>query len=169
MDYLQNLSIPLHVAFVERVWTQNKKIFLLWIVLIRILTLTFSFKRLQSSNISDNILYENVLRYWTHPWLNLFLFPFFFFVLYDNKRYHEFCIRGWIIIGKKDTCPYCSEKVNIRATLLKNPWEKQSTIWSGVLDTLRYLVVWNPLIVFVINVVVFLVDRPPRFLNQPSQ
>jgi hypothetical protein len=25
--------------------------------------------------------------------------------------FHEFCIRGWTMIGKKDVCPYCSEKV----------------------------------------------------------
>ncbi|EDQ85429.1 uncharacterized protein MONBRDRAFT_38886 [Monosiga brevicollis MX1] len=24
---------------------------------------------------------------------------------------HDFCIRGWCIIGKKQTCPYCKEKV----------------------------------------------------------
>ncbi|CAH8538696.1 unnamed protein product [Heterobilharzia americana] len=35
--------------------------------------------------------------------------------------FHDFCIRGWCIIGKKDTCPYCSEKVNLKQTFT-NPY-----------------------------------------------
>ena len=34
--------------------------------------------------------------------------------IYELKcghKYHEACIRGWAIIGKKDSCPYCNEKV----------------------------------------------------------
>lgn len=30
-----------------------------------------------------------------------------------NFRFHEFCIRGWCIIGKKQICPYCREKVDL--------------------------------------------------------
>lgn len=29
-------------------------------------------------------------------------------------RFHEFCIRGWCIVGKKQTCPYCKEKVDLK-------------------------------------------------------
>ncbi|CAB1335895.1 unnamed protein product, partial [Coregonus sp. 'balchen'] len=28
--------------------------------------------------------------------------------------FHEFCIRGWCIVGKKQTCPYCNEKVDLK-------------------------------------------------------
>lgn len=35
--------------------------------------------------------------------------------------FHEFCIRGWCIIGKKQTCPYCKEKVDLKR-LFSNPW-----------------------------------------------
>lgn len=28
--------------------------------------------------------------------------------------FHEFCIRGWCIVGKKQTCPYCKEKVDLK-------------------------------------------------------
>lgn len=31
-----------------------------------------------------------------------------------NHVFHEFCIRGWCIIGKKQTCPYCKEKVDLK-------------------------------------------------------
>lgn len=37
-----------------------------------------------------------------------------------NHVFHEFCIRGWCIIGKKQTCPYCKEKVDLKR-LFKNP------------------------------------------------
>lgn len=29
-----------------------------------------------------------------------------------KHKYHEFCIKGWTIVGKKDTCPACKEKVS---------------------------------------------------------
>lgn len=37
-----------------------------------------------------------------------------------NHVFHEYCIRGWCIIGKKQTCPYCKEKVDLKR-LFKNP------------------------------------------------
>ncbi|KAJ1474100.1 hypothetical protein T484DRAFT_1833576, partial [Baffinella frigidus] len=50
------------------------------------------------------------------------------------------------IVGKKDTCPFCSEKVSLKA-LLANPWESQSLMFGNLLDAVRYLIVWNPVIV----------------------
>jgi len=41
-------------------------------------------------------------------------------------RFHEFCIRGWCIVGKKQTCPYCKEKVDLKR-LFPNPWEVKIT------------------------------------------
>jgi len=73
------------------------------------------------------------------------------FELTCKHQYHEFCIRGWTIIGKKDTCPYCSEKVNLKS-MLRNPWD-QSLLWGQVLDALRYLIVWNPVILLVVRLV----------------
>jgi RING finger protein 121 len=34
--------------------------------------------------------------------------------------FHEFCIRGWCIVGKKQICPYCKEKVDLKR-LFPNP------------------------------------------------
>merc|ERR1712176_1560170 len=31
-----------------------------------------------------------------------------------GHRFHGFCIRGWIMIGKRDVCPICKEKVNLK-------------------------------------------------------
>lgn len=36
-------------------------------------------------------------------------------------RFHEFCIRGWCIVGKKQTCPYCKEKVDLKR-MFSNPY-----------------------------------------------
>ncbi|KAG4068076.1 hypothetical protein HA402_011409 [Bradysia odoriphaga] len=62
-----------------------------------------------------------------------------------NHVFHEFCIRGWCIIGKKQTCPYCKEKVDL-ARLFKNPWERPHLLYGQLLDWVRYLVAWQPLI-----------------------
>lgn len=37
------------------------------------------------------------------------------------ERFHEFCIRGWCIVGKKQTCPYCKEKVDLKR-IFCNPY-----------------------------------------------
>ena len=62
-----------------------------------------------------------------------------------KHQFHEFCLRGWMIVGKKDTCPYCNEKCDMRALKL-SPWDNHSLTWMQLLDATRYLVVWNPII-----------------------
>lgn len=37
-----------------------------------------------------------------------------------DHLFHEFCIRGWCIVGKKQTCPYCNEKVDLKRMFM-NP------------------------------------------------
>jgi hypothetical protein len=66
--------------------------------------------------------------------------------------FHEACIKGWCIIGKKDTCPTCSERVDIKALLKTSPlWGQTSRLWGQLLDAVRYVVVWNPLIFLVLR------------------
>jgi hypothetical protein len=61
--------------------------------------------------------------------------------------FHEGCIKGWCVIGKKDTCPTCSERVDIKALLKTSPlWGQTSRLWGQLLDAVRYVVVWNPLV-----------------------
>lgn len=38
-----------------------------------------------------------------------------------KPRFHEFCIRGWCIVGKKQMCPYCKEKVDLKR-MFSNPY-----------------------------------------------
>ncbi|XP_043556120.1 RING finger protein 175-like isoform X4 [Chiloscyllium plagiosum] len=67
-----------------------------------------------------------------------------------NHVFHEFCIRGWCIVGKKQTCPYCNEKVDLKR-MLSNPWERTHVLYGQLLDWLRYLVAWQPVIIGVVQ------------------
>ena len=66
--------------------------------------------------------------------------------------FHGTCVRGWCVVGTKDTCPCCREKVDLRAVFAGRPWETRNLSWLQMLDMLRYLVVWNPLILGVLSV-----------------
>ena len=71
-----------------------------------------------------------------------------------DHEFHEFCIRGWSIIGKKETCPYCNEKVDLKK-LYPHPWtlSRQDVLFSQLLDALRYLVVWQPVIIVIAKLI----------------
>lgn len=43
--------------------------------------------------------------------------------------FHSDCIRGWTIVGKKDTCPTCHEKVDLRKLYASRPWESTNMSW----------------------------------------
>jgi len=64
--------------------------------------------------------------------------------------FHEFCIRGWCIIGKKQTCPYCKEKVDLKR-MFCNPWERPHVLYGQLLDWIRMLVAWQPVILFLVQ------------------
>lgn len=73
-------------------------------------------------------------------------------VLTCNHTYHFGCIKGWTIIGKKDVCPYCKEKVDL--TQFKgNPWDATKQMFLNGLEMLRYLLVWNPIVFLIIQAV----------------
>ena len=72
-----------------------------------------------------------------------------------GHQYHDFCIRGWTIIGKRSMCPYCSEKVNLKQ-LTNHSWLSQSALWSVLLDSIRYLVVYNPIILMIVQFTLYI-------------
>ncbi|GAB4824246.1 hypothetical protein N2152v2_011292 [Parachlorella kessleri] len=71
---------------------------------------------------------------------------------------------GWTIVGKKDVCPACYEKVDLRALYSDRPWETRNLSWIQMLDMVRYLVVWNPVILIVLHFAFHLVglDNGPK-------
>lgn len=64
--------------------------------------------------------------------------------------FHEFCIRGWCIVGKKQTCPYCKEKVDLKK-MFCNPWERPHVLYGQLLDWIRWLVAWQPFILLIVQ------------------
>lgn len=74
-----------------------------------------------------------------------------------KHSFHEKCLRGWCIIGKKQICPYCKEKVNLQKTF-SNPWEKPHVLFGQMIDLIRYFVVWNPIIMIAVKVVFYFYD-----------
>jgi len=72
------------------------------------------------------------------------------FTLPCGHIFHEFCIRGWCIVGKKQTCPYCKEKVDLKR-LFPNPWQKPHMLYGNLLDWVRYLLAWQPIIVILVQ------------------
>mmetsp|Transcript_20710 Transcript_20710/g.26937 ORF Transcript_20710/g.26937 Transcript_20710/m.26937 type:complete len:147 (-) Transcript_20710:231-671(-) len=68
------------------------------------------------------------------------------FKLKCNHSFHERCLRGWTIVGKQHSCPYCAEPVDLSFVIGSSPWQKQSLLWVRLLDAARYLIVWHPII-----------------------
>lgn len=75
------------------------------------------------------------------------------FTLTCGHAFHDFCIRGWLLIGKKSTCAYCCEKVNVSQTLIKTPWEsvQAGVAWSALLDFIRFSIVFYPAMIALAN------------------
>ena len=74
------------------------------------------------------------------------------FRLSCGHEFHEFCIRGWCIVGKKQTCPYCKEKVDLKR-LFPGPWERPQVMYGNLLDWIRYLVAWQPVIIGIVQAI----------------
>ncbi|KAM9143377.1 LOW QUALITY PROTEIN: RING finger protein 175 [Pangshura tecta] len=69
-----------------------------------------------------------------------------------NHVFHEFCIQGWCIVGKKQTYPYCKEKADLKR-MLSNLWERTHVLSGQLLDWLRYLVAWQPVVIRIVQVI----------------
>jgi RING finger protein 121 len=50
------------------------------------------------------------------------------------------------MVGKKNICPQCNEKVELGKIFATNPWEQGSVAWAQILDLVRYFVVWQPIL-----------------------
>lgn len=84
------------------------------------------------------------------------------FQLNCGHKYHEKCIRlfmhllqfnlrGWTLIGKKDCCAYCKEKVDLKLFKGSNPWDFSQDIYLNLIDACRYIIVWNPIVFIVVQ------------------
>lgn len=78
------------------------------------------------------------------------------------------------MVGKKDMCPTCLEKVDLKSMHADHPWEKMGVAWSQLLDLFRYLVVWFPILLVIVEVFFYgeRTERPrglPVVLVAPSR
>ncbi|KAJ1733730.1 hypothetical protein LPJ61_001421 [Coemansia biformis] len=65
-------------------------------------------------------------------------------VLGCGHEFHAICIRGWCVVGKKDSCPFCREKVDLE-TLKQNPWDRHELLYVTALEYMRFFVSWQPM------------------------
>lgn len=68
-----------------------------------------------------------------------------------GHEFHKKCILGWTLVGKRDTCPFCCEKVDLRSLLPKRAWDspRLNIWWLSCLTLMRYLLVWNPIATYI--------------------
>lgn len=71
-----------------------------------------------------------------------------------SHEFHDECIRGWTVLGKRGLCPSCDERCDLTFLSESSPWQKGSESWQEFLDLLRMALVWNPLI-FAVAIFVF--------------
>jgi RING finger protein 121 len=75
-----------------------------------------------------------------------------------KHRYHEMCLRGWTIVGKKAVCAACGEKAQYDDVAI-HPWQRTSVLWAQCLDAMGLLIVWNPLIILSMQAMIVWADR----------
>lgn len=56
-----------------------------------------------------------------------------------GETFHLSCIKNWKILGKKDTCPSCRERVDLSAVVM-NPWQKNEYFFTQFLDFTGHLI-----------------------------
>jgi RING finger protein 121 len=58
-----------------------------------------------------------------------------------GHEFHLTCISGWCLVGKKHSCPYCNEKVDLKSVIPESPWNSKnvSLLWLNLLTLLRFL------------------------------
>ena len=69
--------------------------------------------------------------------------------------------------GKKEECPACGEKVDLRALYANKPWETRNLSWIQMLDMFRYMLVWQPTILIGLHFVLhaFHLDEMPASME----
>ena len=73
------------------------------------------------------------------------------YTLSCGHKFHEYCIYGWSLVGKKQVCPFCREKVDTSRLFSSLAFQKPHYLYGNLLDFIRYLVAWQPLIIFAVQ------------------
>jgi hypothetical protein len=59
-----------------------------------------------------------------------------------------------VIVGAKDSCPFCAQKVSLKAIVGSSPWDPQSAAFVNILDAVRYLIVWYPALMMLMQLLI---------------
>lgn len=73
------------------------------------------------------------------------------FVLSCGHKFHEYCIYGWCLVGKRQVCPFCREKVDLGRLFSALPFQKPHYLYGNLLDFIRYLFAWQPIIFLAVH------------------
>lgn len=64
-----------------------------------------------------------------------------------HHAFHQPCLRGYSVFGKRECCPACGERSGKLAELYDNiPWEKTSLDWIHYLHMVKHLVLYAPVV-----------------------
>ena len=88
-----------------------------------------------------------------------------------GHTFHEYCAKGWCVVGKKGMCPCCFERVDLRSIMGDTLWSTPSALWVSILDAVRYFVVWIPLLMLVVRLFLYEagIDLTTSILLSPEQ
>lgn len=75
------------------------------------------------------------------------------YTLTCGHTFHQYCIFGWCLVGKKQLCPFCREKVDLKKTFSSLPFQKPHYLYGNLLDFIRYFIAWQPVILFTVQCV----------------
>jgi len=82
-----------------------------------------------------------------------------------GHEYHEYCLYGWALVGKRDTCPFCKENASISTMFGNSPLQKPAYFYGRILLAVRYLVLWFPLLFLAVDLTFYFLDAK---FNEPG-
>ena len=66
---------------------------------------------------------------------------------------HDICLRGFMLLGKHNICPSCKEVTTF--DVFVSPWDSLYDNYKNFLDSVKYFIAINPLLLFVINILLY--------------
>jgi hypothetical protein len=64
-----------------------------------------------------------------------------------GHEFHDTCLVGWSVVGKRHMSPCCSEKLDTDIIFASSPWQKTSTAWIDITEQARFLIYYfSPLL-----------------------